>query len=63
MIVQLNPPIPLETSKGNGFAHVLIDYGQEFSLMWVVFIDATRECWVVPNEEIRARSNWTMGRR
>ena len=37
---QLNPPLPLETSKGPGWAHFVIDYGQEFALLWVVFMDA-----------------------
>lgn len=60
---QLNPPIPLDTPKGPGLAHFLIDYGVEFSLMWVVFIDATGESWTFPNEQVRAVKNITMGRR
>lgn len=63
MILQLDPPIPLETPKGKGWAHFLIDYSQEHHLMWVVFIDATGECWTVPNPEVRLQHNWTMQRR
>jgi hypothetical protein len=37
MIVQLNPPIPIKTPEGKALAHVLIDYGPEFDLLWVVF--------------------------
>lgn len=62
MILQLNPPIPLETPKGKGFAHFLIDYSQEHNLLWVVFLDETGECWVYDNTKIRMQKNITMGR-
>jgi hypothetical protein len=61
--IQLNPPLPLETSKGPGWAHFLIDYGPEAALLWVVFLDADGACWTVPNQEVRMCANWTMGRR
>jgi hypothetical protein len=61
MILQLDPTLPLETPKGRGFAHFLIDYGTEHHLLWVVFLDATGECWTFPNPEIRLQSNPTMG--
>ena len=60
---QLNPPLPLETSKGPGWAHFVIDYGQESALLWVVFMDADGACWTVPNHEVRMSYNWTIGRR
>jgi hypothetical protein len=63
MLVQLNPPLHMDTSKGKGWAHFCIDYGPEAHLMWVVFMDADGACWTVPNPEIRLSSNWTMGRR
>lgn len=63
MLIQLNPPLPLETSKGPGWAHFLIDYGAESALLWVVFLDADGACWTVPNAEVRMCANWTMGRR
>lgn len=63
MILQLNPPIPLETAKGEGWAHFVIDYGPESALLWVVFMDADGACWTVPNAEVRMGWNWTMGRR
>lgn len=62
MILQLNPPIPVETPKGSGMAHLVIDYGIEHNLFWVVFIDATGECWTYINPEIRAQKNVTLGR-
>jgi hypothetical protein len=63
MITQLNPPLPLETSKGPGWAHFVIDYGPESALLWVVFMDQDGACWTVPNQEVRMCFNWTMGRR
>lgn len=62
MILQLNPQIPVETPKGPGMAHLVIDYGVEHNLFWVVFIDATGECWTYTNPEIRAQKNVTLGR-
>jgi hypothetical protein len=49
VFVQLNPPLPLETSKGSGWAHFVIDYGPESALLWVVFMDEDGACWTVPN--------------
>jgi hypothetical protein len=48
VLTQLNPPLPLETSKGPGWAHFVIDYGPESALLWVVFMDADGACWTVP---------------
>lgn len=61
MLLQLDPTIPLSTPKGKGFAHFLIDMGQEHHLLWVVFLDETAECWTFPNPEVRLQSNPTMG--
>lgn len=62
MIIQLNPPIPLKTPKGEGLAWFMIDYGQEFDNMWVVAIDKNGEIWTFQNREVRAIKNITMGR-
>jgi hypothetical protein len=61
-ITQLNPPIPMETPRGPGLAHFLIDYGPETHLMWTVFLDASGECWTFQNPEVRAAKNFTLGR-
>jgi hypothetical protein len=61
-MLQLNPPIPVTTPKGRGLAHVLIDYGPEHDLMWVVFLDESGQCWTYSNKDIRAQKNITMGR-
>lgn len=62
MILQLNPPLPLITSKGKGWAHLLIDYSQEHDLLWVVFLNQSGECWTFPNSEIRIDTNLSLKR-
>ena len=61
-ITQLNPPLPMHTSKGSGWAHFVIDQGQESHLFWVVFMDDDGACWVVPNPDVRLYFNWSLGR-
>ena len=62
MILQLNPPIPVDTPKGTAQATFLIDYSAEHDLYWVCFIDETHECWTFGNRDIRAQTNVTLGR-
>ena len=63
MTTQLNPPIPVfVTGKGNGLAHLVVDYGPEHHLMWVVFMDRGGEIWTLPNPLVRGQVNITMGR-
>jgi hypothetical protein len=61
MLLQLNPPMPVTTPKGKGMAQVLVDYGPDFDLIWVVFQD-DGECWSWRNQDIRAEKNITFGR-
>lgn len=61
-VTQLDPPLPVDTPKGKGLAHLVIDYGPEYNIMWTVFIDETGECWTFGNPEIRAQKNITLGR-
>lgn len=61
-MIQLNPPLPLTTPKGKGWAYFLIDRSQEHNLEWVVFLDKTGECWTFQNTEIKIQPNYTMGR-
>lgn len=60
-LLQLEPSIPLLTPKGRGRAVVLIDYGVEENLLWVVFLDDNGECWTFQNRDVRAEPNLTMG--
>ena len=62
MIIQLNPPLPLETPKGKGIAHFLIDYGIENNLIFVCFQNETRECWCWESKDIKIEQNITLNR-
>ena len=61
-MLQLNPPLPVITPKGKGWAHIVIDYSQEHDLLWVVFVDETGECWTFPNRDVRNQGNVSLGR-
>lgn len=61
-MLQLNPPLPMNTPRGEGFAHILIDYGPESDLYWTVIITESGEIWTFSNREIRASKNITLGR-
>jgi hypothetical protein len=63
MITQLNPPIPLDTPKGEGLALLVIDYGAEHNILWTVAINETGEIWTFMNSFVRATKNISMGRR
>jgi hypothetical protein len=62
MMLQLNPPIPMVTPKGEGYAILVVDYSQEHHLMWVVALNDGGEIWMVENPQVRVHSNWTVGR-
>jgi phage pi2 protein 07 len=62
MILQLDPPIPVVTPHGKAMAHVLIDYGPEYDLVWVCFQDKTGHCWSFNNKDITAQTNITFNR-
>jgi len=59
-LLQLDPSIPVITPKGDGYAHILIDYGAEFNLLWVVFLDDSGECGpsTTPKSGLRRTSPW-----
>ncbi|QJU56542.1 hypothetical protein HL653_00970 [Sphingomonas sp. AP4-R1] len=61
---QLEPPLPLTVlDKGDGYAVAVIDYGQEFDLLWVVALNDSGEIWCAPNPKVRMQGNWSMGRK
>lgn len=61
-MLQLNPPLPFNTPKGEGFAHVLVDYGPESDLYWIVLLTESGEVWMFANKDVRASKNITLGR-
>lgn len=70
MILQLDPQIPVSVAAGPGWAGPTgpgqavgwVDQSAEHNLIWVVLMDATGECWCVPNPFVRGRRNVTTGR-
>ncbi|NDD52508.1 hypothetical protein EBZ39_01280 [bacterium] len=62
MLMQLNPPLPVLTTRGPGVAHIVIDYGPEHDLVWVVFLHANGQCWSFLNRDIRLGENITYSR-
>lgn len=62
MILQLNPPIELETPKGHGYANFLVDRGMDFDNEWIVFLDSG-EIWSFLNRDVRLCKNVTFGRK
>jgi hypothetical protein len=63
MILQLDPPLPLITPKGQSLAHFVLDYGAEHHLLWICFLNDGGECWTFPNSQIKMEANLTMGRK
>jgi hypothetical protein len=52
----------MNTPKGEGFAHLMLDYGPESDLYWVVMITETGEIWTYANRYVRGSKNITLGR-
>ena len=64
-MLQLNPPIPLNTPKGEGIAVLVIDYGPDHDLWWTVILTKggfAGEIWTYPNPQVRGVENLTLGR-
>jgi hypothetical protein len=64
-LLQLNPPIPLRTPRGEGMAVLVIDYGLDHDLWWTVILtkgEHADEIWTYPNPEVGGVENITLGR-
>ncbi len=61
MILQLDPPIPMITPKGHGYANFLVDRGMEYDNEWIVFL-SNGEIWSFLNSKVRIEDNYTYGR-
>lgn len=65
MITELRSPIPMLTPKGPGMCLLVIDYGPEHDLIWVVALrdpPHAGEIWAYPNALVRVTENVTLGR-
>lgn len=61
-ILQIDPPLPMETPKGKAWAHFLYDYGIEANAMFGVFLNESGEFWIFQGHELRIERNLTLGR-
>ena len=61
MMMQLNPPLPVDTPRGPAYAHLVIDYSQGHYVLFVCFLQENGECWVLPNRDVKLQQNVTMG--
>ena len=62
MMLQLAPVLEVDTPRGRGHAEVLIDYGAEADLLWVVVLRDSGEIWTFRNADVRATANVSIGR-
>jgi hypothetical protein len=60
-MLQLDPPIEVDTPKGKGYAEVIIDYGLESDVHFMCLIN-NGEIWVYPAKDIRTTKNISVGR-
>ena len=64
-LLQLDPPIPMRTPKGEGLATLVIDYGPDYDLLWTVIVtkgEHAGEIWTYPNTQVRGVENASLGR-
>jgi hypothetical protein len=61
-IIQLNPPIYMETPLGSAVCLFLWEQGLEIDVQWCCFIEATGEPWWFPNSKVRLSPNLSAGR-
>ncbi len=64
-LLQLDPPIPMRTPKGEGIATLVIDYGPDYDLLWTVIVtkgEHAGEIWTYPNHQVRGVENVSLGR-
>ena len=62
IMLQLNPPIPVITEKGEGWAYFLKDESMDHHCVWGVVLDDGGQIWWIENPKIRVGCNWTYGR-
>lgn len=60
--LRLEPPIPVLTPDGPGYAVIMTDYSQEHDRLWCVILDDGR-FGDYRQRSIRAQQNLSLGRR
>lgn len=61
-ILQLNPPLPVVTPAGDGYAYFLKDDGIDYHTVWLVALDDGGQLWWFENPKVRLTANVTYGR-
>jgi hypothetical protein len=59
VILQLNPPLPVETPHGEGMAIVLIDYGLNWNTCFLVCLKRNRELKHYNSGQLKLAKNYT----
>jgi len=64
MILRLDPPIPFfcVPLQEECQAHILLEYGLETFVYFIVVMDKTGEVWLFPNRDLRGTKNFTLDR-
>ena len=60
-MLQLKPPIPVETPLGEGWAQVVIDYSPDFNTVWIVFLIDSGMVKHFDSNDLRVCGNETFG--
>jgi hypothetical protein len=63
MMLQLNPPVWVQTPLGEGHAILVIDYGPSINSIWAVHIFESGELVHIDSSELRVMGNemWGIG--
>ena len=58
-MLQLNPPIPVKTPLGDGWALIVIDYGPNFNTVWTVSLKENGQIKHFESNDIKVEKNYT----
>lgn len=61
-MLQLNPALSVQTKWGWAWAHFAVLDSRENEMLFVVFLNETGECILVPHQDIRGGRNYTVRR-
>jgi hypothetical protein len=61
MMLQLEPPIPMQTPHGEGMAILVIDPGIHWNTVWCVALKDTLEIKHYESKDLKIGKNFTFG--
>lgn len=63
LLLQLNPPLPLQTVEGDkGWAYLALDYGPEWLTYFLFGRRQDGQLWWMSQASLRLQDNWSLGR-